>query len=166
MSHQGGTGSPSAAALASRCIAALEARGETLATAESLTAGLISATLAGAPGASAVLRGGIAAYATEVKVSLLGVDAAVVKAHGVISPECAEAMAEAARDRFEASWAVSATGVAGPDRQEDEPVGTVYVAVAGPRGVQVEQLRLAGSRQSIRGASVEAGLSLLLAALG
>lgn len=160
------TGSPSATPLAARCIAALDARGETLATAESLTAGLISATLAEAPGASAVLRGGITAYATEAKVSVLGVDAAVVNEHGVISRECAEAMAEAARARFEATWAVAATGVAGPDRQEDQPVGTVYVAVAGPHGVHVEQLGLTGSRQSIRDASVAAGLSLLSAALG
>lgn len=166
MTDKSATGSLAAVSLASRCVGVLEARGETLATAESLTAGLISATLAAAPGVSSVLRGGIAAYATEVKVSVLGVDAAVVKTHGVISGECAAAMAEAARVRFEATWAVAATGVAGPDRQEDKPVGTVYVAVAGPRGVHVEQLRLAGSRQTIRDASVEAGISLLLGALG
>ncbi len=148
--------------VASECLSALESRGQTLATAESLTAGLISATLAAVPGASTVLRGGIAAYVTDVKVSVLGVDAAVVRSFGVISAECAVAMAEAARSRFQATWAVSATGVAGPDQQEDRAVGTVYVAVAGPRGVQATELALSGSRQVIRQGSVEAALGLLL----
>lgn len=156
---------PSLASLAARCLAALESREATLATAESLTAGLISATLAAERGASTVLLGGVAAYATEAKVSVLGVANAVVQKHGVISSECAVAMATAARHRFEATWGVSATGVAGPDRQEDRPVGTVHVAVAGPLGVRAEELSLSGSRQAIREGSVDAALALLLAAL-
>ena len=156
---------PPLPSLAARCLDALESRDETLATAESLTAGLISATLAAERGASSVLRGGVAAYATEVKVLVLGVDDGVVQKHGVISSECAVAMAKAARSRFEATWGVSATGVAGPDRQEDRPVGTVYVAVAGPPGVRAEELSLVGSRKAIRDGSVAAALSLLLAAL-
>lgn len=151
--------------LASRCLAVLQARGDTLATAESLTAGLISATLAGIPGASAALRGGVAAYATDAKVSVLGVDVTVIESFGVISQECAEAMAEAARSRFQATWAVAATGVAGPDRQENRPVGTVYVAVAGPLGVQARELHFAGSRQVIRNLSAEAALEALLEVL-
>lgn len=159
------TGAPTSASLACRCLDVLESRGETLATAESLTAGLISATLAAVAGASAVLRGGVAAYATDVKVSVLGVDAAVVEAHGAVSPECATAMAEATKVRFEATWAVAATGVAGPEPQEGQPVGSVYVAVAGPNGTHVEGVSLSGSRQAIRDGSVEAALRLLLAVL-
>jgi nicotinamide-nucleotide amidase len=158
-----GGGSPATAlALASECIAVLAERNETVATAESLTAGLISATLATVPGASAVLRGGIAAYASEVKVSVLGVDAGVVDEHGVISRECAVAMAEAARNMFRTAWAVAATGVAGPDRQEGRAVGTVYVAVAGSRTVSAEELSLSGARQAIRDDTVAAALRLLL----
>lgn len=159
------TDSPSAASLAARCLDALESREATLATAESLTAGLISSTLAAERGASTVLLGGVAAYATAAKVSVLGVDEAVVRAHGVISGECAVAMATAAKNRFEATWGVSATGVAGPDRQEDRPVGTVYVAVAGPPGVRAQELSLSGSRDAIREGSVDAALRLLLTAL-
>lgn len=156
-------GSPTVSeSLAARCLEVLRSRGETLATGESLTAGLISAALAGIPGASAVLRGGVAAYATDVKVSVLGVDAAVIESFGVISQECALAMAEAARIRFEATWAVAATGVAGPDRQDNRTVGTVYVAVAGPLGVQARELHLTGARQGIRLRSAEAALDLLL----
>ena len=158
----GGRSSATTLTLASECIAVLTERDETVATAESLTAGLISATLATVPGASAVLRGGIAAYASEVKVSVLGVDAEVVEKHGVISGECAVAMAEAARDLFRAAWAVAATGVAGPDRQEGRPVGTVYVAVAGRRSVVAEELSLSGERQAIRDDTVAAALRLLL----
>ncbi len=153
------------ASLAARSLDALEHREATLATAESLTAGLISATLAAERGASTVLLGGVAAYATDVKMSVLGVDEAVVQKHGVISSECAAAMATAARSKFQATWGVSATGVAGPDRQEDRPVGTVYVAVAGPLGVRVQELSLSGSRQAIREGTVNAALDLLLAAL-
>ena len=158
----GARSSAMTSAMASECIAVLAERDEPVATAESLTAGLISATLANVPGASAVLRGGIAAYASEVKVSVLGVDAGIVEQHGVISGECAVAMGEAARNLFGAAWAVAATGVAGPERQEGRPVGTVYVAVAGPRGVSVEELSLSGSRQAIRDDTVAAALRLLL----
>jgi nicotinamide-nucleotide amidase len=152
---------------ATRCLHLLQSAGATLATAESLTAGLVASTLAEVPGASDVLRGGLVAYATDVKVSVLGVDARIVDRYGVVSAPCAEAMAVAARDLFGATWAVSTTGVAGPDRQDDKPPGTVFVAVAGPAtggtspAVHVEQLALAGSRQQIRDGTVVALLDLL-----
>jgi nicotinamide-nucleotide amidase len=149
---------------AQHCLAELQTRGQTLATAESLTCGLIAATLAGVPGASAVLRGGLAAYATDVKTSVLGVDAAVVDRYGVISRQCAEAMADRAVTLFGSDWAVASTGVAGPDRQEGHPVGTVFVAVAGPVA-RSAALALSGERNSIRVATVDAALALLDSAL-
>jgi nicotinamide-nucleotide amidase len=150
---------------AERCLSVLRNRGQTLATAESLTCGLIASRLADVSGASAVLRGGLAAYATDVKTSVLGVDRQLVDRYGVISSECAEAMAVRAVALFGSDWAVASTGVAGPDRQEGRDVGTVYVAVAGPAGVTSRALRLSGDRNAIRTATAEAALSLLGAAL-
>lgn len=143
------------------CLARLRADEATLATAESLTAGLVAATLGSVPGASDVLLGGMVAYAMRVKIDVLGVDPAVIEAYGAVSGECAAAMARAARSRFGASWAVSTTGVAGPTEQEGKPVGTVFVAVDGPAGVAVTGLRLTGSRDEIRSATVHAALTLL-----
>jgi PncC family amidohydrolase len=150
-----------AAELTAHCLGLMRARGETLAAAESLTAGLITATVASVPGASDVLRGGMAAYATEVKIDVLGVDRSVIEGHGVISAECAQAMAERARAVFETDWAVAATGVAGPDEQDGHPVGEVYVAVAGPGRVEVEKLDLEGDRAAIRQDTVEQVMRLL-----
>jgi nicotinamide-nucleotide amidase len=144
---------------------ALRHRAETLATAESLTAGLICATLAEVPGASDVLRGGLAAYATDVKTTVLGVDADVVERDGVVSRSCAEAMARRACVLFGSDWAVSATGVAGPTEQEGHPVGTVFVAVCGPGRLESRQLALGGTRDEVRHASVDAALGLLAGTL-
>jgi PncC family amidohydrolase len=153
-------------ALAARCLAALRQRGSTLATAESVTAGLVAATVAAVPGASAVLRGGLVAYATDVKTGLLGVDADVVARYGVVSARCAEAMAVRARELLQATWAVATTGVAGPDRQEGKPPGTVFVGVAGPGVVRAEALALSGDRQGIRDATVAEVLHLLERSVG
>jgi nicotinamide-nucleotide amidase len=152
--------------VAAACLDAFRARGETVSTAESLTAGLLCATLATVPGASDALRGGLAAYATDVKTSVLGVDAAVVERHGVVSAECAEAMARCARVLFDADWAVATTGVAGPTEQDGRPVGTVFVAAAGPSDMAVVRaLTLGGNRDRIRREATGAALSLLLGAL-
>jgi nicotinamide-nucleotide amidase len=150
---------------AASCLRLLRRRQQSVATAESLTCGLIAATLASVPGASAVLRGGLAAYATDVKTSVLGVDAALVEAFGVISTECVEAMAGQARIVFASDWAVASTGVAGPDRQEGYPVGTVFVAVEGPHIRRSEALLLSGERNDIRAETVQAALALLESAL-
>ena len=147
--------------LAARCLDLLRRRGSTLATAESLTAGLVCSTLAEVPGASDVLRGGVAAYATDVKTRVLGVPRVVVAEHGVVSAECAAAMAAGARSLLGATWAVATTGVAGPSRQDGLPVGTVYVAVAGPGAVRQRRLALPGGRADIRHGSVCAVLELL-----
>ena len=162
----GGLGAGTGAGdVAARCLDALRARGESLATAESLTAGLVSATIAAVPGASDVLRGGLTSYATDVKVSQLGVDAATIARHSVISAEVAEQMAVGARALFGSDWAVSATGVAGPDSQDGHPVGEVYVAVAAARLTRIRGLQLAGDRAAIRQQAVDAALALLEARL-
>lgn len=149
-------------ALAGECVWQLQAAEQTVATAESLTAGLISSRLASIPGASNVLCGGLVAYATEIKTSVLGVPADLVERHGVVSAHCAEAMASRARVMFGCTWAVAATGVAGPAEQEGRPVGTVFVAVAGPDVVRVQNLSLSGSRQEVRQETADAALRLLL----
>lgn len=139
----------------------LARRGETVATAESLTGGLLSARLTDVPGASRSFVGGVVSYATRVKVSALDVPADLVEQHGVISEECASAMARGVRTRLGSTWGIATTGVAGPDAQEGRPVGTVWVAVAGPDHVETRELALEGDRWAIRQASCDAALAVL-----
>ncbi len=122
----------SADALAQGVHVLLERRGETLATAESLTGGLLAEILTAAPGASKTYVGGVVAYATTLKTDLLRVPEDVVETHGVVSEACARAMADGARELTGATFALATTGVAGPEPQEGQPVGTVHVAVATP----------------------------------
>jgi nicotinamide-nucleotide amidase len=152
-------------ALAATAIELLIARDETVATAESLTGGLVAAALTTVPGSSAVVRGGVVAYATELKAALLGVPSDLLERHGAVHGAVAEAMAEGARDRLGASTGVATTGVAGPDPAEGKPVGTVFVAVAGPGGLASRQLALTGGREEIRAATVASVLGLLISAL-
>ncbi|WP_328916542.1 MULTISPECIES: CinA family protein [unclassified Streptomyces] len=139
----------------------LDERGATVAVAESLTGGLVAAELASVPGASRTFRGSVTAYATALKHELLGVDASLLAARGAVDAQVAREMAEGVRDRLGADWGASTTGVAGPDPQDGQPVGTVYVAVAGPDGTVVSSLRLTGDRTAIRTSSVTALLELL-----
>ncbi|MCW2621729.1 MAG: Competence-inducible (CinA-like) protein [Frankiales bacterium] len=141
--------------------ALLRAAGQTLATAESLTGGLVAGTLTGAPGISSVFRGGLVVYATDTKHGLAGVDAEVLAAHGAVSAATALALAEGARAVLGADWGIATTGVAGPDPQEGKPVGTVHVAVAGPAGTRHVALRLPGDRERVRVRTVSAVLDLL-----
>lgn len=143
----------------------LQGAGATVATAESLTGGLVAEVLTDAPGASRSYRGGVVAYATEVKVAVLGVPQRVVDEHGVVSGPCARAMAEGALRLTGATYAVSTTGVAGPDEQEGKPVGRVHVAVAGPAGTVDDELDLDGGRDEVRNAACAAALSALSAML-
>jgi PncC family amidohydrolase len=152
--------------LASRVLDALVTRGETLATAESLTGGVLASGLTDVPGASRCFVGGVVSYATRVKVEVLGVPQDVVDGHGVISEECATAMAEGVRDRLVATYGVATTGVAGPDQQDGVPVGTVWVAVAGPKGVSTRLLALSGDRRRIREDASHAALEVLAEVLG
>ena len=114
------------------------------------------------PGASAVYAGGVVSYATAVKIEVLGVPEDVVAAHGVVSAECARAMAEGVRALLRTTYGVSTTGVAGPDTQDGQPVGTVFVAVAGADGTEVVRLGLSGDRAAIQGAAVDGALSALM----
>ena len=139
----------------------LSARGETVACAESLTGGELAAALSAAPGASDTFLGAVVSYATDVKREVLG-----VTADKVITAECAEQMAAGAKRLLRADWALSTTGVAGPDRQEDQPVGTVFVGLAGPDGVRSVRLDLDGDRAAIRGATCRAALEELIGELG
>ncbi|MGL5864471.1 MAG: CinA family protein [Dermatophilaceae bacterium] len=131
-----------------------------IATAESLTGGLVCAALTEVPGASSVVRGGVVAYLTEVKSALLGVDAGLLSRAGAVSAEVAAAMANGVRAVVGADVGVSTTGVAGPGPDDGHEAGTVMIAVAGPWGVCTEQYAFAGRRHEVRRASVAAALDL------
>ncbi|MGB9013502.1 MAG: nicotinamide-nucleotide amidohydrolase family protein [Aeromicrobium sp.] len=152
--------------LAVQVVDLLRARGATVAAAESLTGGLVCAALVAVPGASDVVRGGVVAYAAEVKTGILGVDAALVAAHGTVDAQVAEAMAIRARESCQATYGVSTTGVAGPDPSEGKAAGTVHVAVASPVDVQSRLLDLSGDRHDVRHGAVAAVLSLLVDRVG
>ncbi len=147
---------------ASDLLALLAGRGWTLGIAESLTGGLVCAALVEVPGASAVLRGAVVAYATELKGTVLDVDPALLAARGAVDPDVAAQMAAGARSRLGADVGLATTGVAGPDPQDGHAPGTVHVAVSTPEGTTVRSLHLAGDRGAIRAASVEAVLALAL----
>lgn len=147
-------------------VTALVARGLRIATAESLTAGLLAATLADVPGASATLQGGVVAYQNAVKESLLGVDPARLAGHGAVDPAVAAQMAEGARRALGADIGVATTGVAGPEPHQGQPVGTVYLGVAGLPGPAAEELHLEGDRAAIRQATVQAALQSILRRFG
>jgi nicotinamide-nucleotide amidase len=144
---------------------ALVAAGATVAVAESLTGGLLTAALTDPPGASNAVRGGLVVYASELKATLAGVPVPLLHAEGPVSPDVAGALAAGARDRLGATYGLGLTGVAGPDPQGGRPVGTVYVGLAGPGGGRVRQLALSGDRAAIRAAAVDAALAELLAAV-
>lgn len=162
----GATGSAVGVAGATRVLEVLGERDATLAVAESLTGGLLAAELTSVPGASRTFRGSVTAYATDLKRDVLGVDGALLGERGAVDPEVARQMAAGVRRALGADWGVATTGVAGPDPQDGQPVGTVYVAVVGPddRG-KVTALRLNGDRADIRKESVRSVFVLLLGEL-
>ncbi|MGF1662955.1 MAG: CinA family protein [Kineosporiaceae bacterium] len=150
---------------ARRLVAAAGARGLTLATAESLTGGAVAAAIVGVPGASEVFRGGMVAYATDLKREWLGVPAELLARCGPVDPDVAAAMAAGARARAGADLGLATTGVAGPGPAGGHPVGTVHVAVVGPGASRVRSLALPGDRPAVRAAAAEAVLTLALALL-
>jgi nicotinamide-nucleotide amidase len=152
--------------LAARVVSELVRRDGTVATAESLTGGLLAAALTSVPGASAVVRGGVVAYATDLKAALLRVDADLLAARGPVDGDVAQAMAAGVRTLCAASYGVATTGVAGPDPQAEQPVGTVFVAVHGPHGRKHVHLTVTGDRDKIRADTVAAALEVLLEILG
>lgn len=141
-------------------LAELQRRGETLAAAESITGGLLSATIVNVPGASKVFRGALIVYATDLKHTLAGVDASLLAERGPVDPDVALALARGAASRCAATWGLATTGVAGPEPQDGVPVGTVFVSVWGPVEA-VRRLTLTGDRTEIRAATVGAALALL-----
>jgi nicotinamide-nucleotide amidase len=154
-----------AAELARLAVGLLADRAGTVAVAESLTGGLVAAALTSVPGSSAVFRGGVVAYATELKATLLGVPADLLARHGPVHPDVARAMAGGVAQRLGAGYGLATTGVAGPGPADGQPEGTVFVAVAGPFGEAGQALRLSGDRAAVRAGSVRAVLSLLVSAL-
>lgn len=134
----------------------------TIATAESLTAGMVSSSLAGVPGASRVLQGGIVAYQNAVKTALLAVDAALLARVGSVDAEVAMAMAVGVRRALNADFGVATTGAAGPRSHDGKAVGTVFIAVAGPSGSCVSDYQFAGAREQIRRKTTNASLRFLL----
>jgi nicotinamide-nucleotide amidase len=160
-----------AADLTFRVVRTLADRGLTLAAAESLTGGGLTAELTRVPGASAVVLGAAVVYATELKHTLLGVDSDLLEREGPVHPEVARQLAAGARTRLAvggraADLGVSTTGVAGPDPQGGRAVGTVYVGIASVSGERAIELRLAGDRQSIRSETVARAVLELAAELG
>lgn len=153
------------APLPARVLDSLQRHGHTVATAESLTGGLVAAALTDVPGASASVRGGVVAYVEEVKARVLGVPVRVLEEAGAVSRPCALAMAQGTRRVLGATWGISTTGVAGPGPSEGTAAGTVHVAVAGEQHSVHRALTLRGDRSQIRDASVTAVLELLLEVL-
>ena len=163
---------PSRVALAGFVVAALRQRSQTVASAESLTGGLVGVSLTDVPGASAIYRGGLIVYATELKAEVAGVSAQTLATDGPVAASTAAQLARGAAAVCGADWGLATTGVAGPEPQDGHPVGQVFVAVAGPGsgdapradrdGVVVRELALSGDRSAIRDQTTRAVLQLLL----
>jgi nicotinamide-nucleotide amidase len=151
--------------IAGEAVAAAVGRGVTVATAESLTAGMVTAMLADTPGASAMLRGGVVSYSNAVKRDVLHVPQELLDAAGSVDGDVAAAMAEGARNACGADLAVSTTGVAGPDDHDGKPVGTVYIGVATAQGSSSYPYSFEGTRAEIRALACEAALERLQEAL-
>ena len=142
----------------------LRERSWSIATGESLTAGLVSSTIASVPGCSAVFRGAVVAYAPEVKTEVLNVPAELLR-QGIVTEEVARALAEGARSRLGATVGIGTTGAAGPEDHDGMPAGTACIAVCSPSGERVRTLRVTGNRSQVRHAvtqaAVEAALEIL-----
>jgi nicotinamide-nucleotide amidase len=157
--------------LAERIVAQLALRGERVVLAESLTGGLLTSALVDVSGASAVVTGGVVAYATELKSTLLDVDAVLLAERGAVDAEVAVQMAHGVRERLAldgrpADHALATTGVAGPEPQDGHPAGTVWIALSSDAGDDVRSLFIVGDRQAVREATVDAALELLAQRLG
>ncbi|MCX6498157.1 MAG: CinA family protein [Arthrobacter sp.] len=148
--------------LAEQAVGRAIERGLTVATAESLTAGMVAAVLADTPGASAMLQGGVIAYANSVKTDVLGVSRDVLDALGSVDGQVAAEMAAGARAACGADVGVATTGVAGPEPHDGKAVGTVYIGLATPEGTTSFAYHFEGSRQEIRALACGAALERLL----
>lgn len=138
-------------------IAHLLEKNESLSVAESITAGGLGHALTTAAGASQVFRGGVIAYSNEVKEKLLNISPSLIAEHGVVSEEVAVAMARGARERFDTTWAISTTGVAGPGSHDGVAEGTVWIAIAGPTHYTL-LLQLDSGRDAIRTGAISSAI--------
>jgi len=156
------------AALIARIAAALRRRGEKLGTAESCTGGLIAAACTDVAGSSDWFERGVVSYSNEAKTELLGVPVALIAAHGAVSAEVAEQMARGLLARAPVQWAIAVTGIAGPGGgSAAKPVGTVWLALAGPGGVtHVWCEHFGGDRAAVRAQTVTSALRALCAESG
>jgi nicotinamide-nucleotide amidase len=160
-----GVAGPGARELATEIIQLLTRAGQTVAAAESLTGGLVAAALTDVPGSSSAFRGGVVAYATELKAQLLGVDARMLATYGPVHAPVAAAMADGVRGKLGTTVGVATTGVAGPGPADGFPAGTVHVAVSLAGDTVVRTMELAGNRDEVRRLTVERVLGLLLGRL-
>jgi len=147
--------------LAERLVQRLRERSWSIATGESLTAGLVSSTIASVPGCSAVFRGAIVAYAPEVKTEVLNVPVELLR-QGIVTEEVARALAQGARSRLGATVGIGTTGAAGPDDHDGMPVGTACIAVCSPWGERVRTVRVTGDRSQVRHAVTQAAMEAAL----
>lgn len=147
----------------SELVGALKSRGETVATAESLTGGLVAALLTSVPGSSAVVRGGLVVYATPLKHELAGVSGDLLAEHGPVHPDVATQLADGARTVCSATWGIGLTGVAGPDPQDGIEPGVVHIGVSSPNVAEVRTIGYDGNRHQVRAAAVRTALDLLRA---
>ena len=154
--------------LAAKVLLTLRERAETVATAESLTGGLLGGLLTDVPGASESYVGGVISYATRLKATLAGVHPVTLRTVGPVAEQTAKEMASGVCERCQADWGLATTGVAGPDPQDGHPVGEVFLAVAHPASglLRVEALSLTGDRATIRSAAAAHAVGLLADALG
>lgn len=155
-----------AESLAAAVVGALIRRAQTVATAESLTAGGVCALLTTVPGSSAAVRGGLVVYATDLKSSLADVDEELLAEHGPVHPEVAMQLAEGARRRCGADWGLGLTGVAGPGPADGVASGTVHIGLAGPHVRTCRSLRSDGDRAGVRADAALAAVRLLREHLG
>jgi len=147
--------------LAERLVQRLRERSWSIATGESLTAGLVSSTIASVPGCSAVFRGAVVAYAPEVKTEVLNVPVELLR-QGIVTEEVARALAQGARSRLGATVGIGTTGAAGPDDHDGMPVGTACIAVCSPWGERVRTVRVTGDRSQVRHAVTQAAMEAAL----
>jgi nicotinamide-nucleotide amidase len=154
--------------LTSMVLLKLRDRAETVATAESLTGGLLGGLLTDVPGASDSYVGGVISYATRLKATLAGVDPVTLQTVGPVAARTATEMASGVCERCQADWGLATTGVAGPNAQDGHSVGEVYIAAAHPASglLRVEALSLTGDRATIRSAAAAHAVRLLADALG
>jgi nicotinamide-nucleotide amidase len=160
-----GVAGPDARELATEILRLLTASGMTVATAESLTGGLVAGALTDIPGSSEAFRGGVVAYAPELKAEILGVDSLMLAEHGPVYAPVAAAMADGVRKLLGATVGVATTGVAGPGPADGWPAGTVHIAVSLADDTVVRTVALAGNRDEVRRLTVERVLGLLLGRL-